>query len=75
MAGARSAPTTALRPVDEDALHVTLCFLGHMPEKAIGEIDAIVAGLEPRPVELRLEPEPVGLKGRRPGLFAIDDTE
>ena len=61
----------ALRPVDEEALHVTLCFLGHMPAKAVPEIDAIVAGLKPRPVELRLEPEPVGLKGRRPGLFAI----
>lgn len=62
----------ALRPVDEGALHMTLCFLGYRPEKAIGEIAEIVEGLEARPVALRLEPEPVGIKGRRPGLFAID---
>lgn len=61
----------ALRPVDEDALHVTLCFIGHRPERAIAEAAAIVEALPLRPVELRLEPEPVGLRGRRPGLFAV----
>ena len=69
---ARECSDEALRPVGEDSLHVTLCFLGYTPEKAIGDVGEIVEGLEARPVELRLEPEPVGIKGRRPGLFAID---
>lgn len=62
----------ALRPVAEVSLHVTLCFLNYHPEKAIDAIASVLTGLEPRPVELRLEPEPVGVKGRRPGLFALD---
>ncbi len=69
---ARECADPALRPVDEPSLHVTLCFLGYRPEKAIDAIASVLAGLEPRPVELRLEPEPVGVKGRRPGLFALD---
>jgi RNA 2',3'-cyclic 3'-phosphodiesterase len=68
----RECGDPALRPVAEDALHVTLCFLGCKPERAIGEAADILASLAPRPVELRLEPEPIGLKGRRPGLFALD---
>jgi 2'-5' RNA ligase len=62
----------ALRAVERDALHVTLCFLGYQPERAIAEVGELVEGLEARPVELRFEPEPVGIKGRRPGLYAID---
>ena len=69
---ARECSDAALRPVGEASLHVTLCFLGYTPEKAIGDVAEIVESLEARPVELRLEPEPVGIKGRRPGLFAID---
>ncbi len=68
----RECTDPALRALEEDSLHITLCFLGYLPEKAIGEVGAAVAALEPRPVELRLEPEPVPVKGRRPGLFAID---
>jgi RNA 2',3'-cyclic 3'-phosphodiesterase len=69
---ARECSDPALRPVDEAALHMTLCFLGYLPERAIAEIADIVAGVEPRPVEIRLRPDPVGVKGRRPGLFALD---
>jgi RNA 2',3'-cyclic 3'-phosphodiesterase len=61
----------ALRPVSAQGLHVTLCFLGWHSERAIGDVAAVVEGLEPRPVELRLEPKPVGIKGRRPGLYAV----
>jgi len=68
---ARECADEALRPVAEDALHVTLCFLGYLPEKAIPEVGAIVEGLGPRPVRLHLEPEPVGIRGGRPGLYAI----
>jgi RNA 2',3'-cyclic 3'-phosphodiesterase len=67
----RECTDEALRPVANEALHVTLCFLGYQPEKAIDEIAGLLTALEPRPVEMRLEAEPVGIRGRRPGLFAI----
>jgi 2'-5' RNA ligase len=54
-----------------EALHVTLCFLGYRPEKAIERIVELIDGVEPRPVGLRFEPEPVPLPGGRPRLFAI----
>ena len=68
----RECGDPALRPVAEDALHVTLCFLAWHPERAIDEIGAVVAELDPRQVELRFEPDPVGVKGNRPGLFALN---
>jgi 2'-5' RNA ligase len=61
----------ALRPVKPEALHVTLCFLSYHPEKAIDRILELVRSIEPRPVEMRLEPEPVPIPGGRPRLFAI----
>jgi 2'-5' RNA ligase len=69
---ARECVDEALRPVAGQALHVTLCFLGYHPEKAIPEITALVTGVEAPRVPMRLEPEPVPLRGRRPGLFALD---
>src|SRR5213592_2922324 len=60
----------ALRPTRAEALHVTLCFLGHRAEKDIERIAEIVRAIEPRPIGIRLEPEPVP-RGR-PRLFAID---
>ena len=62
----------ALRPVSAQALHVTLCFLSYHPEKVIERIAAIVTGIEPRPVELRFEAEPVPVPRGRPRLFALD---
>jgi 2'-5' RNA ligase len=68
---ARECADPALRAVPPEALHVTLCFLGYQPERRIEEIAGVVEGIEPRPVEMRLEAEPRGLKGGRPSLFAI----
>jgi 2'-5' RNA ligase len=68
----RECVDPALRPIGEEALHVTLCFLAWHPERAIDDIAAVVAELEPRPVELRFKPDPVGIKGSRPGLFALN---
>lgn len=62
----------ALRPVSAEALHVTLCFLSYHPEKAVDRIAAIVTGVEPRPVELRFEPEPTPVPRGRPRLYALD---
>ena len=68
---ARECVDGALRPIAPEALHVTLCFLGYQPERRIDEIAAVVTGIQPRPVPMRFEREPVGIKGRRPGLFAV----
>jgi len=36
----------ALRVVPPESLHVTLAFLGYLPEKEVGRLEEIVAGLE-----------------------------
>jgi 2'-5' RNA ligase len=69
---ARECTDEALRPTAARALHITLCFLGYHPEKAIDDIAGLVTGVRPRPVPIRLEAEPVPVRGRRPGLFALD---
>lgn len=61
----------ALRPVKAEALHVTLCFLSYHPEKEIDRILELIEGVGPRPVGMRLEPEPVPIPGGRPRLFAV----
>ena len=61
----------ALRLVDPQALHVTLVFLGHLPE---AEIDRIAGLIEPPWLEAPLL-RAVGVKPvppRRPRLFALD---
>jgi 2'-5' RNA ligase len=62
----------ALRPIRTEALHVTLCFLSYHPEKRIDRIAEIVQGVEPRPVELRFDPEPAPRPKGRPRLYALD---
>ena len=62
-----------LRPVAEEALHVTLAFLGYRPEKEIAAIAEAVAGAvgaaeRPRLVAAGVVPLPP----RRPRLFALD---
>jgi RNA 2',3'-cyclic 3'-phosphodiesterase len=61
----------ALRPMSAESLHITLAFLGYMPEKEIPRLAAIVeesAGPAPE-VALR-EPVPRPPRGR-PRLFAL----
>jgi len=61
----------ALRPIRAEGLHITLCFLGPRPERAIARIEAILAGLEPRTVAMRFLADPAALPRGRPGLYAI----
>jgi 2'-5' RNA ligase len=68
---ARALGDPALRPVSPEALHVTLCFLGYHPERAIESIASVVTGVDPRRVEIRFEPEPVPVPAKRPRLFAV----
>lgn len=61
----------ALRPVRPESLHITLAFLGYLPEKEIprlGEIVGTCAGPAP-PIELA-DPAPRPERGR-PRLFAL----
>jgi 2'-5' RNA ligase len=60
----------ALRAPASETLHVTLCFLGYVGERRIDEVATIVRELDPRPVELRFEAEPVAVPPRHPRLFA-----
>ncbi len=61
----------ALRPMRAAALHITLCFLGYHPERAIPPIAEIVTTIEPRPVELRFEAEVSPRPKGRPRLYAL----
>lgn len=68
-----------LRPVGEQALHVTLAFLGYRPEKEIPAIAAAVAsaarsaaGAAVGSAPLLAPAELVPLPPRRPRLFALE---
>ena len=66
---ARALADPALRPMSPEALHITLCFLGYHPERAIESIASAVTGVEPRPVELRFEPDPVPVPPEAPAAL------
>jgi len=64
----------ALRPVRDDALHVTLAFLGHRPLDDIepaAEAVRAAAAAAPRPLELSLG-EPLWLAPRRPHVLTVE---
>jgi RNA 2',3'-cyclic 3'-phosphodiesterase len=69
--GRKALADPALRPLSPQSLHITLAFLGYLPEKEIGRLAGIVAEFEsPAPaIELR-DPVPVPPRGR-PRLFAL----
>lgn len=69
--GRRELRDPALRVVQLESLHVTLAFLGYLPEKEIGLLGEIVEGLRSPAPEIRLS-KPVGKpSGRHPRLFAL----
>lgn len=62
-----------LRLLPPDSLHVTLVFLGYLPEKSIGRLGTLIAEAAAdlhRPVLTPLAIKP--LPPRRPRLFALD---
>jgi 2'-5' RNA ligase len=61
----------ALRPVPRDSLHVTLAFLGYVPERDIGRLGEIVVNLAPPAPLLRLGDPLAKPSPRRPRLFAL----
>ena len=54
-----------------ESLHVTLAFLGYLPEKEIGRLGEIVGGLESPAPEIRLGDPVAKPGGRHPRLYAL----
>jgi 2'-5' RNA ligase len=52
-------------------LHVTLCFLGYHPERAVERISEIIGASRRAAVPMRFERDPVPLPRSRPRLFAV----
>jgi 2'-5' RNA ligase len=61
-----------LRPTRAEALHMTLVFLGYLPEREIGRLGELVASSRSEAPEIRLAPDPVPIPPRRPRLLALD---
>jgi RNA 2',3'-cyclic 3'-phosphodiesterase len=70
--GARELIDPALRPVRAESLHMTVCFLGWTPPERAEEAKGVIRAIEPRPVKIRLLPEPLVKPPRRPSLFAVE---
>jgi 2'-5' RNA ligase len=69
--GSRELRDPALRVVAPESLHVTLAFLGYLPEREIERLGEIVRGLGATAPTLRLE-DPVARPSlRRARLFAL----
>jgi len=64
------AGDVALRPVVEDALHVTLCFLGAAPVESVPALSRIIHATAAPTPELVLG-TPLWLPRRRPNVLAV----
>jgi 2'-5' RNA ligase len=62
----------ALRPVTTEKLHLTLCFLGHIPPEDLERAKRIVLAVKPRPVPITLAAAPVAKPRGRPRMFALE---
>jgi len=69
--GRRELTDPALRVVPPESLHITLAFLGYLPEKEIGRLGEIVVGLMSPTPEVRLGDPVAKPSGRHPRLFAL----
>jgi 2'-5' RNA ligase len=69
--GRRELDDPALRIVPPESLHITLAFLGYLPEKEIERLGEVVHGLEAEAPELRLGAPVAKPSGRHPRLFAL----
>ena len=69
--GRRELDDPALRVVPRESLHITLAFLGYMPEKEVGRLGGIVEGLEGPAPRIELGDPVAKPSRRRPRLFAL----
>ena len=63
-----------LRVVPEANLHITLAFLGYLPEKAIGSVAEVVNAIQSPAPRIELASEPVAKPRGRPRLLALEAT-
>jgi 2'-5' RNA ligase len=61
-----------LRVVGPQNLHITLVFLGYLPEKAIGSVAEVIHATEAAAPLIELQREPLGKPRGRPRLIALD---
>jgi 2'-5' RNA ligase len=69
--GRRELRDPALRVVPPESLHVTLAFLGYLPERESERLGEIVAGLRAAAPEILLSDPVARPAGRHPRLFAL----
>lgn len=69
--GRRELVDLALRVVRPESLHVTLAFLGYLPEREIERLGEIVEGLESSAPSLELGQPVAKPSGKHPRLFAL----
>ncbi len=69
--GKRELRDPALRVVPVESLHITLAFLGYLPEREFGRLGKIVAGLDAAAPKIRLADPLAKPSLRRARLFAL----
>ncbi len=69
--GGRELSDPALRPVPRESLHITLAFLGYMPEREIEPLAELVNGLEAPTPLVRLGDPVAKPSPKRPRLFVL----
>jgi|SRR5689334_7359716 len=69
--GARELRDPTLRVVPRESLHITLAFLGYLPEKEIGRLGEIVRGLKAVAPTIELGDPVAKPSRRRARLFAL----
>lgn len=69
--GGRELSDPALRPVPRESLHITLAFLGYLPERAIEPLARIVGETGAEAPSILLGDPVAKPSPRHPGLFAL----
>jgi 2'-5' RNA ligase len=62
----------ALRVVPPQNIHITLAFLGYLPEKEVGEVAQVIHETEAAAPPIELAPQAVGKPRGRPRLLALE---
>jgi 2'-5' RNA ligase len=62
----------ALRVVPSRNIHITLAFLGYLPEKSVAEVARVIHETRAAAPPIELAPEPVAKPRGRPRLFALE---
>jgi len=69
--GGQELVDPALRTVPRESLHLTLAFLGYMPERDIGQLEDVVGGVEAPAPLIRLGDPIAKPSPKAPRLFAL----